>query len=69
MDEMFYVDFIYINFTESFPFFYSDSGDINVFCGINGCEDTNRNACLYTSFSEGISLPCATTVAIYTVIF
>jgi len=30
------------------------------FCGINGCEDTNRNVCLYTSFSEGISLPCAT---------
>ena len=30
------------------------------FCAINGCEDTNRNVCLYTSFSEGIALPCAT---------
>jgi len=30
------------------------------FCGINGCGDTNRNVCLYTSFSEGIALPCAT---------
>jgi len=27
---------------------------------INGCEETNRNVCLYTSFSEGIALPCAT---------
>ena len=26
------------------------------FCGINGCEDTNRNVCLYMSFSEGIAL-------------
>jgi len=41
------------------------------FCGINGCEDTNRNVCLYTSFSEGIysitvrdviALPCATSI-------
>jgi len=32
---MFYVDFIYINFTESFPPFYSDSGDINgIFVGL-----------------------------------
>jgi len=32
---MFYVDFIYINFTESFPSFYSDSGDINgIFVGL-----------------------------------
>ena len=30
------------------------------FCGINGCENTNRNVCLYTSFSEGLTLPCAT---------
>jgi len=32
------------------------------FCGIKGCEDTNRNVCLYTSFSEGIALPCATSM-------
>ena len=32
------------------------------FCGISGCEDTNRNVCLYTSFSEGIALPCATSL-------
>jgi len=32
---MLFIDFIDINFTESFSFFYSDSGDINgIFVGL-----------------------------------
>ena len=59
---MFYVDFIYINFTESFPFFYSNSGDINgIFVGLTVVKtQTEMFVCIRHFQKVYVALPCAT---------